>query len=189
MKKIIICISSLLLSTSAFAQGETEVGVLFGMKNAEFDTDTSGVDFKSETGLMGGVIAYGEMGGMKFRTGGYYSARNTKSSGTKLKLAYLDVPVTLMYSFNEMFSVFGGALLGLKLSDSCSSDTAGVCDELGDNINGLHAAATVGLNARFHPNWSGEIFYEHGLNPVVDKNLATDDVDASAISAAAVFIY
>lgn len=184
--KLFLALAIVVATSPSFAAGGTDVGVFFGMKNTEYDIDVAGVDTTAKTGIMAGAIAYGEMGGLSFRTGGYYSQRNSEVdiSGTELqlKVSYLDVPVTVMYSFNDMFSVFGGAVLGLKVSDDCSGDST-ACDSFSDDVKSFHAAAQLGLNAKFHPNWSGEIFYEHGLNDIAE------DTSATALSAAVVFIY
>lgn len=173
-------------SSSAFAAGGTDVGVFFGMKNASFDTDTAGTDFKTKTGLMGGVIATGEMGGLMFRTGGYYASRAAEITAgplaAELSVATVDVPVTLLYKFNDMLGVFGGALFALKISDDCTGD-ATICSNVSDELESFHTAATFGLQAKFHPNWSGEVFYEHGLNDIAE------DVSMSAISLGVLFIY
>ena len=87
-----------------------------------------------------------------------------------------------MYSFNDMLSMFGGAVFALKVSDDCTGD-ATICNTVSDDIESFHTAATIGLNAKFHPNWSGEVSYEYGLSDIAK------DTSMSSISLGAIFIY
>ncbi len=169
----------------------TDVGYMFGVKNANFSTSGSPAPtFTSETGLMAGVIAIGDLGsGVKFRSGGYYAERTAKTtlSGatSTIKFSYLDVPVTALYKFNDMVGAFGGLALGLKIADSCTGDST-VCSSTTGGYNlpaSFITAGQLGLDAKFHPNWSGEIFYEFGLSDI------SQSTKASSISAALIFIY
>jgi opacity protein-like surface antigen len=174
--------------SSASAAAGNEVGILFGIRSAEFSTDaTIEPDYKSSLGFAAGVIAIGEMGGMKFRTGGYYATRGTEIeiAGVKadLEVASLDVPVTVLYDLNDMVSFFGGALFAVRISDDCSGDAA-ICDsDIIDELSSFYTAATIGMHAQFHPNWSGEISYEYGLSDV------TEDTGMNTLAVSAIFAY
>lgn len=175
----------LILSTSAFAAGGTEVGVYFGIKNADVEVDNTTADINSELGFMGGMLAVGEMGGIAFRTGGYLAQRNFSidagaGGNADIKTMYIDVPVTALFKFNEMLGAFAGAVLSIKATDDCSGP-AGICDSV--DLNSFMASASFGLHAKFHPNWSGDISYELGLNDMAD------DTKANAISVGAAFLY
>lgn len=185
---MIVIAVGLFLGVQGHAATGTDVGVFFGIKNADYSTDvTPEPDYKSSTGFMGGAVATGEFGGLLFRTGGYYAERNAEidQSGVSadLKIAYIDVPVTLMYAFNDSLSVFGGAVIALKVNDDCSGNSVICSSDFADDIKSFYSAATFGLRAKFHPNWAGEISYEMGLSEV------STDTDVNALSLGAIFVY
>jgi hypothetical protein len=180
------------LSSVANASSGTDVGYFFGIKNATFSsTANPAPTFSSATGLMAGMVAVGDMGSgaLKFRSGGYYSERTAKSevSGatSTIKFSYLDVPVTALYKMNDMVGFFAGVDLGLKINDSCSGDSTICASTTGGNYqpSSFVTSAQLGLNAKFHPNWSGEIFYELGLSDL------SQYTKANALSAALLFLY
>ena len=193
-KSIIAQVSKLFIfgvfafGVSARASQGTDVGFMVGIKNADFDSDSAGASYDAQTGFMAGFIATGELGGLQFRSGGYYAQRSAELdfSGSKVdfEIGYLDVPVTVLYNFNEMLGIFGGAVLGIKVTEDCSgAAAASLCDGLEDDIESTYVAGTVGLHAKFHPNWSGEISYEIGLTDIAE------DTSANALSAGVIFIY
>lgn len=180
-------------STSQFAlaKGGNDVGYMLGVKDATFSSSASTAPtFTSEAGIMAGAIVVGDLNStVMFRSGGYYAERTAKStlSGatSTIKFSYLDVPVTVLYKFNDMVGVFGGVALGLKVADSCSGDTT-VCSSTNGGYSqpsSFTTAAQLGLNVKFDPNWAGEIFYEVGLGNV------SQSTSASALSAGVMFIY
>jgi len=179
------------LSAAQASQG-TDVGYLVGVKDATFANSASGETFTSEAGFMAGAIAVGEIAGdFYFRAGGYFSQRVAKASvsgvsGTTITLDYLDIPITAMYKFNDMFGLFAGFTAGIKITDNCSDGGSGVCNQSGYGYTspaGLTTAAQLGINVKFHPNWAGELFYEVGLGDV------STGTTSNAISADIMFIY
>ncbi len=182
---------ALLQVSAAHAASGTDVGYYLGIKDATFSTSASnGPTFNTQAGLMAGVIAIGDLSGdLKFRAGGYYAERTAKTTMSSitstLKFSYLDVPLTVLYKFNDMVGLFGGALLGLKVSDSCTGDSTICSDPKSGNANpkSFVSAAQLGFDVKFHPNWAGEIYYEIGLSDV------SDYTKVSALSAGIMFIY
>jgi hypothetical protein len=188
MKSLII-IFFLGFTTSAFAAvgsgGATDVGIMFGMKDADFSGDGSNnYDYDSKSAVMLGVIAIGDMSGILFRTGGYYTERkttlSTSATNADLKITTIDIPVTLLYKFNDMLGVFAGPLFAVKVSDKCSGDATICASKEGSDVKSLHTALTAGLNAKFHPNWSAEVFYEYGLTDI-SKNTTVNSISLDAI--------
>jgi Outer membrane protein beta-barrel domain len=179
------------ISTFAYASQGTDVGVMIGVKDATFSNSSSGSPtFTSEAGVMVGAIAVGELGGdIYFRSGGYYTQREAKANlagaDATITFSYIDIPVTVMYKFNDMLGAFGGLGLGLKVAESCSGDP-GICSTSSEgyvSANSFVTSVQLGLNAKFHPNWSGELFYEIGLSDVSTSTMS------NSISADVMFIY
>jgi hypothetical protein len=186
-----------LLGASAYASGGTDVGFFIGIKDANFSTtanpNSSNPSFTSGVGIAAGVIATGDMSlPVQFRTGAYYSERAASVSATNsggsnvtanIKFSYIDIPLTVLYRFGDMFGVFGGAVVGLKVAANCSGDGT-ICNaNYASSTDGGVLAGQLGVNVKFHPNWSAEAMYDIGLTPV------STDTTASAIGASIIFTY
>jgi hypothetical protein len=139
-------------SSQAFADYGLEVGV------RQQSGDVSGGTAQSQMGMQFGATAHFPIQGkIFFRTGMLYTQRPLVIDGTpdvKTNMSYLDVPLALMFKFEDYAGVFGGVSLALNLDKSSDSGT-------------MTAAASsimpivFGLNFKFAPNLGATLYYEN----------------------------
>lgn len=149
--KIISFIIMNIFAVSAFA---SDVAMELGVRSQSGDVQ-SPASAKSQLGLQAGATAAFELSGAwNFRTGMLYTQRplTVESSNveTKNSMNYLDVPVTVLYKFEEYAGVFGGVNLSLLFDKS-----SGVND-----AKSLLTPLVFGATFKFAPQIGGTIYFE-----------------------------
>jgi hypothetical protein len=165
MKKLVLIALSV-LGLSSVSMADTDFGLEVGIRQQSGDSDTAGVSTDAENGIQFGGFAHFQLvNNLHLRTGMLYTERpltvKSGSSENKVKLTYLDVPLALMYKFEEGAGVYGGVSLAMKLD--ASSDGADPADVTSPLI-----PIIFGAFFKFHPNFGVNIYYEMASGKVAD---------------------
>lgn len=157
MKKLVV-LASVFFSVVTWADMGVEVGF-----RSQSGAGASGTSAKSETGYQAGVVGQFPLSGqLAARAGLMYTQRpltvtdDTTQQSTKAQLNYFDVPVALMYKFDDAAGVFAGVVLGMNLDSSCS----GVA---GCKINDPKSMVTpfqLGASFKFAPQVGATVYFE-----------------------------
>ncbi len=134
----------------------------------------TGVNWDSTMGYTAGAQTIFSLAdvtpGLGLRTGLSYLQMNGEGKNTgitvKSETTYAEIPVTALYAFDDMWSMFGGLNLDLKLADKC---TAGGADCTGVSYESLVYTFAIGPRVAFGQH-TIEAGYEVGL-----KEVAKDD--------------
>lgn len=161
MKKLALSLFATLGLMSSFALAEIDYGLEVGVRQQS--GDIVGGSTKSQMGMQFGATAHFPLSGpLHLRTGMLYTQRVLTLSGTpenKVSMNYLDVPVALMYKFEEYAGVFAGISLGLNLDKS--ADVGTVTD-----VTSPLTPFLMGVSFKFAPNLGATLFYESSSGAV-----------------------
>ncbi len=153
MKKLALSVLLSFGMTSSFALA-ADYGLEAGIRQQSGDADSSAVDVKSEMGFQFGGVAHFELSGpLHLRTGMLYTQRAVKADTNKITMTYLDIPVALMYKFEDSAGVFAGVSLGMHLDSK--ADVGTVQDEKSPLI-----PIIFGASFKFAPQLGATIYYE-----------------------------
>lgn len=142
-----------IFTSAAFA--EIDYGMEVGIRQQSGDVDSGST--KSQMGMQFGVSAHMPISGpWHLRTGMLYTQRPLTVEGTpdnKVTMNYLDVPVALMYKFEEYAGVFGGISLGLNLDKNADVGTV-------TKVKSPLMPILIGTSFKFAPNLGATLYYE-----------------------------
>jgi hypothetical protein len=171
MTQISMIFLSLIVANTAAAN---DFAAVFGIltNSADRVSTTSTASVSGKVGFQAGVIGFIDLTGpLSFRSGFLYSQRTytttVASLDTDYKLAYFDIPVTLMYKFAEYGGVFGGVVLANNASKECS--TAG-CST--DGVKSSMVGYQVGASFKFAPQMGAQFYYEMLPGNIQDSSTA-----------------
>lgn len=130
---------------------------------------TSGVTTKSEVGYQVGMTGNFEINGpLMFRTGLLYTQRpitiqdSTNSANeAKISLTYFDVPLTMMYKFED----YGGAYAGIIAAVNLDKSVSGKGTYSSVTVTGAKSMITpfvLGAMFKFAPGMGFDIYFESG---------------------------
>lgn len=139
---------------SSLALADVDYGLEVGIRQQSGDVNTPNTA-KSKMGLQFGATAHFPIAGaLHLRTGMLYTQRPLISQSgtveTDINMNYLDIPLALMYKFEEYAGVFAGVSLAMNLDKS-----AGITDVKSPLIPIL-----LGFSFKFAPNLGGTLYYE-----------------------------
>lgn len=166
MKKFALSLLIALGATSSVAMADIDYGLEVGIRQQSGDAEAAGADGKAEMGYQFGVTGHFPISGpWHLRSGMLYTQRplTVESGGTdnKVTMTYLDVPVALMYKFEEYAGVFAGVSLGLHLNSD--ADTGSVQDEKSPLV-----PLILGASFKFAPQLGVAVYYESASGDVAD---------------------
>lgn len=163
MKFFLSAFAALFLMSQT-AKAELKYAIEAGVRQQSGDTDGGG-STSSQMGLQFGATANIQMKDkLHLRTGMLYTQRNLTIDGSpdnKVEISYLDIPVTLMYMFEEYAGAFLGVNLALNLDKKSSQGP----------VTGLESQMlpiVVGASFKFHPDFGVSIYYESASGKVAD---------------------
>lgn len=155
MKKLTLALLAVLGLSASTALADIDYGLEVGIRQQSGDVD--GVSTKSQMGMQFGATAHFPISGpLHLRTGMLYTQRPLvveQSPDNKVTMNYLDVPVALMYKFEEYAGVFVGISLGLNLDKNADSGT--ITDVKSPLIPFL-----IGASFKFAPELGATLYYE-----------------------------
>ncbi|MFZ3229069.1 MAG: outer membrane beta-barrel protein [Pseudobdellovibrio sp.] len=164
MKKL-IALFIILVSTSVFAQGSNSPNISYSMAGLEVGFKWAGADItgtdssKQVLGfLVGGSAVFNFAPSFGLKTGLFYNERPFEATtagavNTKGKITYFDVPVLLMFKFEDYAGVYFGPSISMKMSDEISPGKL-------TDIKGMVVPITVGAQFKFAPNLGMNIYFE-----------------------------
>lgn len=170
MKSICKVLLTVLLGISPwFASAQfSEMALTGGIQTTEVDIDTTGSDPDGGTGFYAGILGFMEMGNNGFvRSGLLLSQRKFENGDLEAETLNLDVPITYLMMMNDLVGVFGGAKLGLNISDDCSAPAGITCETDAETI---YFGLELGGHFRFAPNFGAEATFNMGLGEIA-KNV------------------
>ncbi len=158
-----------------------EFAIELGFRQQSGDTDlvtTSGANTNSwstssQNGIQGGataLIPFTEK--LYLRTGLLYTQRPliVKDSSTpaieyKFGINYLDLPLNLMYKFEDYGGLFAGIDLAMQFDSSCSASTTCKVDNIASPIMPI----VIGAAFKFAPQFGGTLYFETMSGKVADN--------------------
>lgn len=138
------------------------LGVEVGVRQQSATAEAAGVSMDTEMAYQFGMVgAFPITEQLLFRSGFLYTQRPvTAKAGVitnKYSFNYFDIPVTLMWKFNDYGGVYGGVNVGLIASASC--DNCGVGND--PEKKGM-MPLVIGGTFKFAPQFGVDIYYEAG---------------------------
>jgi hypothetical protein len=181
MKKLLV-LGLVLASTTVFAQSRTSPNVSYSMAGIEggFKWSSADVDGTDSTKqvigyTVGGSAVFNVAPSFGIKTGLFYNERpfeaTTGNASFKGKITYFDVPVLLMFKFEDYAGIYIGPSLSMKLSDEVN------VGKLNDP-KGMVIPLTVGAQFKFAPNLGANIYFES-----VSGEIATGIKNTRAVGA------
>lgn len=162
MKMWTLSLMAVIGMMSSVAMADIDYGLEVGIRQQSGDVDSSSASAKSQMGLQFGATAHFPISGaLHVRTGMLYTQRplisenDTTGEEAKITMNYLDVPLALMYKFEESAGVFAGVSFALNLDSSCDAAGCKVQDVQSPLIPIL-----IGASFKFAPNLGGTLYYE-----------------------------
>jgi hypothetical protein len=161
MKKIFLTLVLSLLTVPAFA--DYDFGLEVGIRQQSGDSDVDNFSTKSQMGMQfGGFLVVPIANQWHLRTGMLYTQRpltvenDTTGQDAKLTMNYLDVPLAVMYKFEEYAGIFAGISLGLNIDHS--SDSKSVAEI--EDAKGMITPFLFGASFKFAPNFGATLYFE-----------------------------
>lgn len=162
--KNLIAFALMLVSTSVFAQSKTSPDISYSMAGVEggfkwSSADITGTDSNKQViaFTLGGSAVFNLAPSFGIKTGLFYNERAFESSvlgiSLKGKVSYFDVPVFLMFKFEDYAGIYVGPSLSMKLASESTNMTLG-------NVKGTVIPLTVGAQFKFMPNLGVNIYFE-----------------------------
>ncbi|AFX99996.1 hypothetical protein Bdt_0288 [Bdellovibrio bacteriovorus str. Tiberius] len=168
MKKLALTVMAALGMMSSVAMADIDYGLEVGIRQQSGEVDSDLASVKSQMGFQFGATAHFPISGAwHMRTGLLYTQRpvvvETDATGdeNKISMNYLDVPVALMYKFEEYAGVFAGVSLGLNLDSDA---------EVG-KVNDVKSPLTpiiFGASFKFAPQLGATLYYETASGDAAD---------------------
>ena len=161
-------IISLLLTFSAalvFANTERKSNISYSMAGLEagfkwssMDADGSGSTKQSLGYQIGASGTFDFATSFAIKSGLFYNERPFKISNgflsdTTGKITYFDIPVLLMFKFEDYAGVYLGPSISIKMSDEISSGSL-------TNVKDTVIPITIGGQFKFAPNLGVNVFFE-----------------------------
>lgn len=170
MKTLILSLI-ITLSFSPLAKAY-ELAATAGVQTTAIDIDVAGTSADGGTGIYAGLMGFMDIGDEHYVRGGLLLSQRKFSSTTgtlniDFETLNLDAPITYMVLINDMFGIFGGAKIGINVSDKCESNSAAV--SCSTNTETLTLAAEVGGQFRFTPNIAVELIFDLGLTDIAKQ--------------------
>ncbi len=172
--KFIASLVLILTTSMAFANTEGKSNVSFSMAGLEGGFRWSSADAKNSTSnkqtlgfQIGGSGVFDIATNFAIKSGLFYTERafkNSFGSATEVtgKITYFDIPVLLMFKFEDYAGVYLGPALSFKMSDEISQDSL-------QNVKGSVVPFLVGGQFKFAPNMGVNIYFESVSGAIADN--------------------
>jgi hypothetical protein len=171
MKNLLVSLVAMTSMFSATAMADGDFGLEVGIRQQSGDIDATANSISSGMGYQfGGTGAFQLSGSWYFRTGLLYTQRNTKlessitATTSKISMNYADVPLTIMYKFEDYAGVFGGVIAALNL-DSKIEGAGKVA-----GVKTPYIPFVIGATFKFAPQLGGTLYLETGGSVSDDLN-------------------
>ena len=133
-----------------------------GFKLNTMDGKNSTSNKQSQAFQAGGSIVFDFAENFGLKTGLMYSERTFKNEYTSAltnegKITYFDIPVHLMFKFEDYAGIFFGPSFSTKMGDECKAST-GSCNLT--DVKSMIMPITFGAQFKFMPNLGLSLFFE-----------------------------
>ena len=163
MKKLLIVMITIGLSSQAFAQG-IDFGIKAGVNFASI-ADATGLD--NRTGFVAGIFVGGKLGDkLGVQADLLYSQLGAEFTAGKFDLDYVNVPIVLKYFITDAFHFHAGPQFGVLVNDNVTA-IGGVIDDIATNNFDLSGVVGVGVDLPMGIRLDGR--YNFGLSDVLDN--------------------
>ncbi|MNJ93402.1 hypothetical protein D3C87_110820 [compost metagenome] len=170
MKRFFGVVLAVTAMSASVAMADIDYGLEVGIRQQAGEVDAAGYSAKSQMGMQFGGFAHIPMtGALHLRTGMLYTQRplvvETDATGTedKVTMNYLDVPVALMYKFEEYAGIYAGVSLGLNIDSSGEVGGTKVKD-----AKSMLMPLIFGAAFKFAPNFGANIYFESASGEAAD---------------------
>lgn len=168
--------------SAAFAQMSYSMPALeAGFKWNSMDVQGAASNKQSLAFQLGGSMVVNFHQQIGLRTGLFYSERTFKQETLGVssdgKITYAEVPVHLMYKFEDYAGIYIGPSLAMKLGDQCNNCVL-------TDIKSMVVPVTFGAQFKFMPNFGLNLFFE-----TVSGEVAQGLKDSRAIGVNALFTF
>lgn len=161
MKKILILVFTVLLSSHAFSQG-LDFGIKAGV-NFSTLTDASGLD--NRTGFVAGIFVGGKLSDkIGLQADLLYSQQGAEFSAGEFDLNYVNVPIVLKYFLTENLHVHGGPQFGVLIDDTAQTVIGETINDIATNDFDISGVVGAGLDLPLGIRLDGR--YNFGLTDV-----------------------
>lgn len=161
-------------SNLSYSMAAIEVGFKWGsaeLKNADSNKQVIGYQ-------VGGSVVIDVANNFGIKTGLFYNQRPFQSSYGVIdntgKISYFDIPVFVMYKFEDYAGIYIGPSVSLKLSDEFTPGKL-------SNIKGMVMPLTLGAQFKFAPNLGAGIYFETVPGDIADNVSNTRAVGANLL--------
>jgi hypothetical protein len=163
MKKLLILVLTVLLSSQAFSQG-LDFGIKAGV-NFSTLTDATGLD--NRTGFVAGLFIGGKLGDtFGIQADLLYSQQGAEFNAGNFDLNYINVPIVLKYFVTDKFHIHAGPQFGVLIDENAQTVLGTVIDKIGTKDTDVSAVVGAGLDLPFGIRLDGR--YSFGLTDVPD---------------------
>ncbi len=177
---LVLILGSTLISTVCVANTEHKSSISYSMPAVEVGFKWGSASFTGADSTnqvigyeVGGSTVFNINDNFGIKTGLFYNERPFQSvfSGATVtgKLTYFDIPVMLMFKFEDYAGIYIGPSLSLKLSDQLSTGSL-------TKINSSVIPLTIGAQFKFAPNLGADIYFE-----TVPGNLSNEVSNSRAV--------
>ncbi|WP_413586090.1 outer membrane beta-barrel protein [Bdellovibrio sp. HCB274] len=174
MKKLALSllVVSGLFSSAAFA--DLNYGLEVGLRSQSGDTDAAGTNTESQTAMQFGAFGILPIAGpWNIRTGLLYTQRpltlKTGLTEGKVEMNYVDIPVNIMYKFEDYAGVYLGANLAINMDKKCGLANCTVSDVTSPLI-----PLVIGASFKFSPNFGLNVYFESASGKVATVTGGTE---------------
>ncbi|KYG66966.1 hypothetical protein AZI86_08055 [Bdellovibrio bacteriovorus] len=155
MKKLTLALVAILGFAATPAMADIDYGLEVGIRQQSGDVKSGSTD--SQMGLQFGATVHAPLSGpWHLRTGMLYTQRPLVVKATpdnKVTMNYLDIPVALMYKFEEGAGVYAGISLAMNLDKKADSGTV-------EDVKSPMTPFILGATFKFAENLGAGIYYE-----------------------------
>jgi hypothetical protein len=170
MKLFIGLLVSAILMTTAVSAQHINLGIKGGLNLYNVDNDNN-VNFDTRNGFHAGLLWHVHVSNsFAVQPEAVFSVQGVKySNGANLKLGYLNVPVMLMFMFNNGFRLEAGPQVGFLVM--AKSENSGNSEDVKDNFEMLDLAIGMGIGYISPSGFGIDARYNHGLSNINDGGL------------------
>ena len=163
MKKLLIVMIAIGMSTQVFAQG-IDFGIKAGV-NFSSITDATGLD--NRTGFVAGVFVGGKLGDkLGVQADLLYSQQGAEFSGGEFNLDYVNVPIVLKYFVTNVIHIHAGPQFGVLVNDETQTVIGETINDIATKDFDLSGVVGIGLDLPMGIRLDGR--YNFGLSDVPD---------------------
>lgn len=153
-----------------------------GFKLNTMDADGATSNKQTQAFQAGGSIVFDFAENFGLKTGLMYSERTFKNAfgatEQKGKITYFDIPLHVMFKFEDYAGIFFGPSFSTKLGDECTA-SAGSCSLT--DVKSTIIPLTFGAQFKMSPNFGLSLFFETISGEVADNLKSSRGVGANLL--------